>query len=60
MTDYDVSPMDDSAYLLRCAENEGGRAELAMRGYADEHTAYYFAREAAHWARLYMELTCPE
>lgn len=42
-------------YLLRCAEGEGGRAILAIQGYANAHTAAYFAREAAHYARLYLD-----
>lgn len=43
-------------YLQRCAEGEGGRACLAVQGYADSATAYYFAREAAHYARLILRL----
>ncbi len=42
-------------YLQRCAEGEGGRAALAMQGYGNAHTAAYFAREAAHYARLLLE-----
>jgi hypothetical protein len=37
--------------LTQCAENEGGRARLAIAGYAGPDTAYYFARSAAHYAR---------
>jgi hypothetical protein len=39
-------------HLRACAEGEGGRAALAVQGYANAHTAYYFAKEAAHYARL--------
>lgn len=42
-------------YLRNCAENEGGRAILAIQGYANSDTAAYFAREAAHYARLMLD-----
>ena len=43
-------------YLLRCAENEGGRAILCMTTHpANLATVYHFARSAAHYARLLLE-----
>ena len=37
-------------WLKACAENEGGRAVLALQGYGSIETAGYFAREAARYA----------
>jgi hypothetical protein len=42
-------------HLRRCAEGEGGRAVLAVQGYANAATAAYFATEAIHYAREYVE-----
>ena len=44
-------------WLRTCAENEGGRARLAIDGYGNTHTAYYFAREAARYALAYLKGT---
>lgn len=48
------APSECLVYLRRCAEGEGGRARLAMEGYADAETAAYFARQAGHFGRLYL------
>jgi pimeloyl-ACP methyl ester carboxylesterase len=42
-----------------CAENEGGRSILAINGYGNANTAAYFAREAAHYARLVLDPPAP-
>lgn len=43
-------------HLRRCAEGEGGRARLAIEGYANADTAGYFAREAARYGAAALEL----
>jgi hypothetical protein len=45
-------PRPRDLVLQMSAAGEGGRARLCMEGYANADTAYYFAREAAHYAGL--------
>lgn len=42
-------------WLQTCAREEGGRAILAINGYASSETAMYFAREAARYAAAYLD-----
>lgn len=53
MIPYDYTNIE---WLTACAIGEGGRARLCMEGYGNAATAYYFAREAGHYARLLIEL----
>lgn len=44
-----------STWLLACAENEGGRAILCIRGRDKLWTVEYFAREAARYANALLD-----
>lgn len=50
-----LTPEQEYTQAWLSAQGEGGRAALCMRGYGNAATAYYFAREAARYARIILD-----